>query len=139
MHAVVFPENGASVALHRGAGFRLVGRRERIARLAGRWQDTLLLERRSPCDPCPRGGAAMSEPERLRALVDTTDGFELAEVDLDLRGGGHLLGTRQSGLSDLRFARLRSDRPLLEQARAAAAELAYRQAEALALRWGDQP
>jgi len=57
---------------------------------------------------------------RLQALVDTTDGFELAEVDLELRGGGALLGTRQSGLSDLRFAHLRRDRDLLEQARAAA-------------------
>jgi ATP-dependent DNA helicase RecG len=61
---------------------------------------------------------------RLEALVRTTDGFELAEVDLDIRGGGQLLGTRQSGLSDLRFARLREDRPLLERARAAADELA---------------
>jgi ATP-dependent DNA helicase RecG len=61
---------------------------------------------------------------RLEALVRTTDGFELAEVDLELRGGGQLLGTRQSGLSDLRFARLREDRPLLERARAAADELA---------------
>ena len=58
---------------------------------------------------------------RLQALCDTTDGFELAEVDLDLRGGGALLGTRQSGISDLRFARIRLDRPLLERARAAAA------------------
>jgi len=57
---------------------------------------------------------------RLQALVDTSDGFELAEVDLDLRGGGALLGTRQSGLSDLRFAHLRRDRGLLERARAAA-------------------
>ncbi len=61
---------------------------------------------------------------RLEALVRTTDGFELAEVDLDIRGGGQLLGTRQSGLSDLHFARLREDRPLLERARAAADELA---------------
>jgi ATP-dependent DNA helicase RecG len=60
---------------------------------------------------------------RLEALVRTTDGFELAEVDLDIRGGGQLLGTRQSGLSDLRFARLREDRPLLERARAVADEL----------------
>ena len=44
----VFPENAASVALHQRAGFRVVGRRERIARLAGVWRDTLLLERRSP-------------------------------------------------------------------------------------------
>src|SRR5215218_4189440 len=60
---------------------------------------------------------------RLEALVRTTDGFELAEVDLELRGGGQLLGTRQAGLSDLRFAKLREDRPLLERARALADDL----------------
>jgi ATP-dependent DNA helicase RecG len=60
---------------------------------------------------------------RLQALVDTTDGFELAEVDLELRGGGALLGTRQSGLSDLHFAHLRRDRDLLERARAVAADV----------------
>ncbi|MGI8421636.1 MAG: hypothetical protein ACR2MU_05160, partial [Gaiellaceae bacterium] len=52
------------------------------------------------------------------------DGFELAEVDLDLRGGGQLLGTRQAGISDFRFARLRADRELLERARACAGALA---------------
>jgi len=61
--------------------------------------------------------------ERLEALVRTTDGFELAEVDLELRGGGQLLGTRQSGLTDLKFAQLRKDRPLLERARSLADEL----------------
>jgi ATP-dependent DNA helicase RecG len=61
--------------------------------------------------------------ERLEALVRTTDGFELAEVDLDIRGSGQLLGTRQSGLTDLRFAHLRKDRPLLERARTLADEL----------------
>jgi ATP-dependent DNA helicase RecG len=60
---------------------------------------------------------------RLQALCETSDGFELAEVDLELRGGGALLGTRQSGLSDLRFAHLLRDRDLLEQARAAAPEV----------------
>jgi ATP-dependent DNA helicase RecG len=54
---------------------------------------------------------------RLEALVETTDGFELAERDLELRGEGQLLGTRQSGLSDLRFTKLRADRDLLERAR----------------------
>jgi L-amino acid N-acyltransferase YncA len=44
----VFPENAATLALHQGAGFRVVGTRERIARHHGRWRDTLLLERRSP-------------------------------------------------------------------------------------------
>jgi ATP-dependent DNA helicase RecG len=62
--------------------------------------------------------------ERLQALVDTADGFELAERDLELRGEGQLLGTRQSGLSDLRFVHWRADRPLLERARAVAESLA---------------
>jgi len=44
----IFPENGASVALHERVGFRVVGRRERIAKLNGTWRDTILLERRSP-------------------------------------------------------------------------------------------
>jgi ATP-dependent DNA helicase RecG len=60
---------------------------------------------------------------RLDALVRTTDGFELAEIDLEIRGGGQLLGTRQSGLTDLNFAQLRRDRPLLERARALADQL----------------
>jgi L-amino acid N-acyltransferase YncA len=44
----VFPENEASLALHVSVGFRVVGRRERIAKLNGVWRDTLFLERRSP-------------------------------------------------------------------------------------------
>jgi L-amino acid N-acyltransferase YncA len=44
----VFPENAASVALHERAGFRVVGRRERIAQLDGVWRDTLFLELRLP-------------------------------------------------------------------------------------------
>jgi ATP-dependent DNA helicase RecG len=64
-----------------------------------------------------------SAVQRLEGLVRTTDGFELAEEDLDIRGGGQLLGTRQSGLTDLKFAHLRKDRPLLERARALADEL----------------
>lgn len=46
VQAAMFPENAASVALHESLGFRLVGRRERIARLDGVWRDTVLLERR---------------------------------------------------------------------------------------------
>jgi ATP-dependent DNA helicase RecG len=55
--------------------------------------------------------------ERLAALERTTDGFELAEVDLDLRGEGTILGARQRGRSDLRLARLRRDGDLLDAAR----------------------
>ena len=61
---------------------------------------------------------------RLEALVETADGFELAEVDLELRGEGQLLGTRQSGLSDLKFARLTRDRELIVRARKLAEALA---------------
>jgi L-amino acid N-acyltransferase YncA len=43
----IFPENAASLALHERVGFRVVGRRERIAKLDGAWRDTLFLERRS--------------------------------------------------------------------------------------------
>ncbi len=71
----------------------------------------------------PKAELTEAAASRLEALVETMDGFELAEVDLELRGEGQLLGTRQSGLSDLRFTKLRLDRPLLERARAAAQEL----------------
>jgi L-amino acid N-acyltransferase YncA len=47
LQASVFPENAATVALHKRCGFREVGRRERIGRLNGVWRDTMLLERRS--------------------------------------------------------------------------------------------
>jgi len=47
LQASVFPENAASLRLHRACGFREVGRRERIGKLQGRWRDTILLERRS--------------------------------------------------------------------------------------------
>ncbi len=50
LQAGVFPENEASVALHRKGGFRVVGIRERMGKLWGRWRDILLLERRSPED-----------------------------------------------------------------------------------------
>jgi ATP-dependent DNA helicase RecG len=61
-----------------------------------------------------------SARERLDAIVHTNDGFVLAEKDLDLRQSGQLLGVRQSGASDLRFADFRRDRPLLEHARSVA-------------------
>src|SRR6185436_1647659 len=65
----------------------------------------------------PREELTDDAVRRLEALVETTDGFVLAERDLEIRGEGQLFGTRQSGLSDLRFTRLRRDRALLEQAR----------------------
>jgi len=47
LQASIFPENIASIRLHEAYGFRQIGRRERIAQLAGRWRDTVILERRS--------------------------------------------------------------------------------------------
>jgi ATP-dependent DNA helicase RecG len=54
---------------------------------------------------------------RLEALVRSTDGFELAEVDLDLRGEGTLMGERQKGRNDLKLASLRRDRDWVVRAR----------------------
>jgi ATP-dependent DNA helicase RecG len=57
---------------------------------------------------------------RLRALAEHGDGFRLAEIDLRLRKEGELIGTRQSGLGQFRFASLPDDAPLLERARVCA-------------------
>ncbi len=59
--------------------------------------------------------------ERLNAMVRTQDGFELAELDLTLRGPGEFFGTRQAGLPDFRVANLVRDRQLLELAKLEAA------------------
>jgi ATP-dependent DNA helicase RecG len=61
--------------------------------------------------------------ERLAALVKSTDGFELAEIDLDLRGEGTLFRSQQSGRNDLQLASLRRDREWVVRAREAAADL----------------
>ena len=55
-----------------------------------------------------------------QALVDTTDGFVLAEVDLELRGEGTIMNTAQKGRTDLKLASLRRDRELVAQARESA-------------------
>jgi ATP-dependent DNA helicase RecG len=62
--------------------------------------------------------------ERLNAMVRTQDGFELAELDLNLRGPGEFFGTRQAGLPDFRVANLLRDRQLLEVAKMEAARFA---------------
>ena len=61
--------------------------------------------------------------QRMQALVDSTDGFELSEIDLDLRGEGTLMDSRQTGRSDLKLASLRRDRDWVGKARQAAAEI----------------
>jgi ATP-dependent DNA helicase RecG len=62
----------------------------------------------------------------LEVLVRSSDGFEIAEMDLRLRGPGQVLGTRQSGLPDLALASLSDDGAVLDQAREAAQALMAR-------------
>jgi ATP-dependent DNA helicase RecG len=66
--------------------------------------------------------------ERLNAMVRTQDGFELAELDLAMRGPGEFFGTRQAGLPDFRVANLVRDRQLLELAKQEAARFAQSKA-----------
>ncbi len=68
----------------------------------------ILLTKGTPTDEARR---------RLDAMVETTDGFRIAEVDLDIRGPGEFFGTRQSGLPEFRVADLLRDGALLEDAR----------------------
>ena len=60
---------------------------------------------------------------RLKVIYESTDGFEIARQDLQIRGPGELLGARQSGVPLLRFADLEKDAALLERARDIADEL----------------
>lgn len=70
-------------------------------------------------------GEALTEDgeARMQALVDSTDGFELAEIDLELRGEGTILGERQKGRNDLKLASLRRDRDMVRKARNAAIDV----------------
>jgi ATP-dependent DNA helicase RecG len=61
--------------------------------------------------------------ERMKAMTETNDGFEIARRDLELRGPGDFFGTKQSGLPDFRVADLTIDFEIMEQARDDAAEL----------------
>jgi len=71
------------------------------------------------------GGKVSEEGEqRLDAMVRTTNGFEIAELDLQLRGPGEFFGTRQAGMPSFRVANLLRDRDILEQAKSEAALVA---------------
>ena len=64
------------------------------------------------------GAATTPDSEkRLEAIEASTDGFELAEIDLEIRGEGTVLGTRQKGQSDLKLASLRRDKEWVARAR----------------------
>jgi ATP-dependent DNA helicase RecG len=67
-----------------------------------------------------------SETERLQALVETQDGFRIAQRDLELRGPGEFFGTRQSGVPQFQVADLVRDRQLLTKCREAAEKAVQR-------------
>ena len=104
-------------------------------------------ERPGTCVLVSRGGGKQAEA-RLSAMLETTDGFEIADADLRIRGPGEFLGTRQSGhLPDLRIADLVRDGRLVALAREAALESVRRDPQlrsqaplrrAVELRWGDR-
>ena len=66
---------------------------------------------------------SMDARTRLETMVRTTDGFEIAEVDLRLRGPGDLMGTQQSGVLNLRIADIIKDNDILKIARGYASQL----------------
>jgi ATP-dependent DNA helicase RecG len=72
---------------------------------------------KSYCVLMTGGKVSIEAEERLDAMVRTQDGFEIAELDLQLRGPGEFFGTRQAGMPDFRVANLLRDRELLEAAR----------------------
>jgi ATP-dependent DNA helicase RecG len=78
-------------------------------------------DQKSYCILVP-GTAEEVENQRLQAMVESNDGFVLAERDLAIRGPGQFLGTRQSGYSELKLASI-TDLPLIEMARQQAADL----------------
>jgi ATP-dependent DNA helicase RecG len=77
----------------------------------------------SSCVLLYRSPLSMMAKSRLATIRDTTDGFEIARRDLELRGPGELLGTRQTGLAELRVADLMRDADLLPGVRDLAAAL----------------
>jgi ATP-dependent DNA helicase RecG len=69
-----------------------------------------------------RGGKVSEEGERrLDAMVRSNDGFQIAELDLELRGPGEFFGTKQAGIPSFRVANIIRDRQLLEAAKREAA------------------
>ena len=94
----------------------------------------------SACVLLYQGPLSPTGKDRLRAMAETNDGFDIARRDLEIRGPGEFMGARQSGDALLRFADLDDDAPLLQQARRLAPELLAHHAgaaQAHVARWLD--
>ncbi len=94
----------------------------------------------SVCVLLYQGPLSPTGKDRLRAMAETNDGFEIARRDLEIRGPGEFMGARQSGDALLRFADLADDAPLLQLARALAPPLLQQHpvaAQAHVARWLD--
>ena len=94
----------------------------------------------SVCVLLYQGPLSPTGKDRLRAMAETNDGFEIARRDLEIRGPGEFMGARQSGDALLRFADLADDAPLLQAARAQAPLLLQQHpaaAQAHVARWLD--
>ena len=79
--------------------------------------------RQSYCILMSKAELGADARRRLETMCRTNDGFEIAEVDMELRGPGDVMGTQQSGVPDLKVADLVRDRPLLTSARHLAEEV----------------
>jgi len=80
-------------------------------------------ERQSYCILVPGQKVSEDGKFRLKKMIETTDGFKIAEADLQLRGPGDFLGTKQSGLPEFKVADIMEDRALLQKAKQEAEQL----------------
>ncbi|HSP17846.1 MAG TPA: ATP-dependent DNA helicase RecG [Thermoanaerobaculia bacterium] len=87
-------------------------------------------ERKSWCILVPNANTAEDAMQRLKMFEETRDGFDVAERDLQLRGPGEFLGTRQSGVPRFRFGNILRDHDLMEKARDTAIEIVEKEGPA---------
>ena len=93
----------------------------------------------SSCVLVYESGLSQRAKQRIAIMRETNDGFAIAEKDLELRGAGELLGTRQTGVMQFRIADLMRDKQLLEKARQLSEQVPADRIPALVERWmGDE-
>ena len=86
-------------------------------------------EKQSYCILMTKYDLSNESKERVKAMVNSSDGFKIANIDLKLRGPGNMMGTKQSGLLELRFTNLAEDFDTIKETREAAIELIEKDAE----------